>query len=190
MASIKNANVADFIALFNRDLTPYLLPFYISKAYFTGDVVYYGQDFYESLVDNNTALPTNTTNWKVVNLSKNDYISDNDIIKAFNEAKVNFNPELFECCEEALMVFYYLAMHYLVIDITNSLNPMTTGFIGFTQSKSVGSVSEGYSVPTWMMNNPLLSGYAQTGYGRKYLSLIQPYLVGNIILTPGVTNLG
>ena len=191
MASIKNANVAEFKALFNRDLTPYLLPEYNSqKAYFIGDVVYYTPYFYESLIDGNTSIPTNTTNWKLANNSVESYLDDNDILKAFSEARVNFNPNLFECDETALMVFYYLAMHYLVIDTTNALNPMTTGFVGFTQSKSVGSVSESYGIPQWMLNNPLLSGYAQTGYGRKYLSLIQPYLVGNIITTQGCINLG
>ena len=191
MVCIENANVSDFMAMFSRDLSPYLLPAYIlGKTYFKDDVVYYNSLFYKSLINANTTKPTNTTNWAVTNDSINNYITESDIIKAFAEAKVNFNPELFENCDEALTVYYYLAMHYLVIDITNALNPMTTGFIGFTQSKSVGSVSEGYSVPTWMLNNPLLSGYAQTGYGRKYLSLIQPYLVGNIIFTPGAINLG
>lgn len=191
MASIKNANTSDFIALFNRDLTPYMLPFYdSSKAYFTGDIVYYNSKFYESQTDANTTAPTDTENWKLANVSASNYITENDILRAFSEAKVNFNPTLFDCDDEALMVFYYLAMHYLVIDITNALSPMTTGFIGFTQSKSVGSISESYGIPQWMLNNALLSGYAQTGYGRKYLSLIQPYLVGNIIITKGAINLG
>ena len=61
---------------------------------------------------------------------------------------------------------------------------------GLTQSKTVGSVSESYAIPQWMMNNQVLGTYAQTGYGRKYLSLIQPYLIGNIILTPGRTTYG
>ena len=59
-----------------------------------------------------------------------------------------------------------------------------------TQSKSVGSVSESYGIPSWIMNDRNLSLYAQTGYGRKYLSLIQPYLVGNVIFTPGRINFG
>lgn len=58
---------------------------------------------------------------------------------------------------------------------------------GIVASKSVGSVSESYSIPQWMLNNPTFSMYAQNGYGRKYLSLIQPFLVGNIILSKGAT---
>jgi hypothetical protein len=70
------------------------------------------------------------------------------------------------------------------------MNPLALGFGGFTQSKSVGSVSESYAVPQWMLNNPQYSSFLQTGYGRKYISLIQPYLVGNIIFTAGRINFG
>jgi hypothetical protein len=52
-------------------------------------------------------------------------------------------------------------------------------------SKSVGSVSQGYSIPTWLSSNPALSAYTTTGYGIKYATLIQPYLCGQIILSKG-----
>ena len=63
--------------------------------------------------------------------------------------------------------------------------PMGGG--GIVQSKSVGSVSESYAIPQWMLNNPSYSMYAVNGYGRKYLSLIRPYLLGTIILSKGRT---
>lgn len=189
MASIDNVTVDDFKTLFTRDF-PYL-PLYVEgKAYFKDDEVYYSLNFYQSLTDGNTTLPTDTDNWQLVNDSVDNYIQDSDIERAFTEAKVNFNPNLFTDDATAIMVFLYLAAHYLVIDLNNAMNPMAMGFMGFTQSKSVGSVSESYAVPQWMLNNQMLSAYAQTGYGRKYLSLIQPYLVGNIIFVPGRTTIG
>lgn len=189
MASIENVTVEDFKNLFTRDF-PYLPVYIDGQAYFKGDVVYYEPNFYTSLIDANTTPPTNTDNWELTNDSVNNYIQDSDIERAFAEARVNFNPNFFSDDETAIMVFCYLAAHYLVIDLNNAANPLGMGFMGFTQSKSVGSVSESYGIPQWMLNNPLLSGYAMTGYGRKYLSLIQPFLVGNIILTPGRTTFG
>ena len=179
----------DFKNLFTRDF-PYL-PIYVEgKAYFKDDEVYYAPNFYKSLTDGNTRLPTDITNWALVNDSVDNYIQDSDIERAFAEAKVNFNPDLFTDDDTAIMVFLYLAAHYLVIDLNNAMNPLGMGYMGFTQSKSVGSVSESYAVPQFMLNNAILSQYAQTGYGRKYLSLIQPYLAGNIIFVPGRTTYG
>lgn len=182
----KNVSPSAFMAMFNRDF-PYLPYFVNGKVYFKDDIVYYNNNFYKSLVNNNTALPTNTTNWAIANVSKSDFIAENDIMKAFAEARVNFNPSLFPDCHAAELVFYYLAAHYLVIDLNNASNPLALGTMGFTSSKSVGSVSESYGIPQWMLNNLTLGLYAQTGYGRKYLSLIRPYLLGNIILSKGRT---
>lgn len=191
MASIDNISVEGFLNLFKSDFTPYILPVYVEgKAYFIDDVVYLEPNFYISLVDGNTTEPTDTTNWALYNDSIDNYIQESDIERAFLEAKVNFNTSWYSDDETAEMVFYYLAAHYLIIDLTNRMNPLSMGYKGLTQSKSVGSVSESYAIPQWMLNNQMLSAYAQTGYGRKYLSLIQPYLVGNIIYTPGRTTFG
>ena len=160
------------------------------KAYFKDDEVYFNSNFYKSLIDGNTTEPTDTTNWEIVKDSVDNYIQDSDIMRAFKEAKVNFNAGIFGDDDTIKMVFLYLAAHYLVIDLNNAMNPLAMGFMGFTQSKSVGSVSESYAVPQWMLNNQMLSAYVQTGFGRKYLSLIQPYLVGNIIFVPGRTTYG
>lgn len=189
MISIDNITVADFKALFSRDF-PYLPEWVNGKIYFKDDVVYYEGNFYKSLSDNNNSEPSNTSNWVATEDNEQNYISDTDISRAFVEAKVNFNPRLFPNCEAIRMGFLYLSAHYLVIDLNNALNPLALGANGFTQSKSVGSVSESYGLPQWMLNSPIYGLYAQTGYGRKYLSLILPALVGNIIYTPGAINFG
>lgn len=119
-----------------------------------------------------------------------DFIADYQIDRAMQEARVNFRADIFEDNETAKLLFLYLTAHYLVIDLNNANNPLALGFGGFTQSKSVGSVSESYAIPQWMLNNPMFSNLIQTGYGRKYISLIQPYLVGNIIFTAGRINFG
>lgn len=189
MASIDNVTVDDFKTLFARDF-PYL-PLYVEgKAYFKDDEVYYNLNFYQSLTDGNTTLPTDTDNWQLYNDTVDNYIQDSDILRAFNEAKINFNANLFSDDDTIKMVFLYLAAHYLVVDLNNSMNPLAMGFMGFTQSKSVGSVSESYALPSFATNNQVLSQYMQTGYGRKYVSLISPYLIGNIMLIRGRTTIG
>lgn len=182
-----NPTVEGFKAQFPA--LPYVPEYISGQAYFKDDVVYYYPNFYQALTTT-TNDPTNTDDWQLYNDSLLNYVNDEMISEAFNEAKINFNPCLFSDCNVAAMVFYYLAGHYLVIDVNNSANPFSLGFNGYTQSKSVGSVSESYGVPSWALNDPILSGYAQTGFGRKYLSLIKPYLVGNIIYTPGGVNFG
>ena len=178
----------DFKNLFTRDF-PYLPVYVEGKTYFKDDEVYFNSNFYKSLIDGNTTEPTDTTNWEIVKDSVDNYIQDSDIMRAFKEAKVNFNAGLFGDDDTIKMVFLYLAAHYLVIDLNNAMNPMAMGFMGFTQSKSVGSVSQSFALPDFVTRNAALSQYMQTGYGAKYVSLINPYLIGNVLLIKGKTTL-
>ncbi|MDR3244572.1 MAG: DUF4054 domain-containing protein [Elusimicrobiota bacterium] len=116
-----------------------------------------------------------------------DYIRDKDISKAFSEANLLFNPALFSDVEEKKLCFQYLAAHYLVIDIKNSSQGLSSGMQGFLGSKSVGSVSASYQFPQWLMSNPVFSALSQTGYGAKYLTLVQSRLIGNIGVIRGGT---
>lgn len=188
MMNVNNITVEDFKAIFTRDF-PYLPLWQNGKSYFKNDVVYNENNFYQSGIDGNTTEPPSNS-WNLYNDNIFNYITDEDISRAFVEAKINFNPQLFPNCETMRLTYCYLAAHYLVIDLNNAQNPLALGFMGFTQSKSVGSVSESYGLPSWIMSDSKLSLYAQTGYGRKYLSLIMPYLVGNIIYTPGRISFG
>lgn len=190
MTSIIDKITADeFKARFGRDF-PFIPLWNNCKTYFTGDIVYFNGDFFKALSTNKCSCPSNLGTWELAQVDESNYINDLDIEKALSEARVNFNPDLFSDPEKAKLVFLYLAAHYLVIDLNNAANPLALGSMGFTQSKSVGSVSESYGIPQWIMNSKTLGLYAQTGYGRKYLSLISPYLIGNIILTRGKTTYG
>ena len=179
----------DFKARFGRDF-PFLPIWNSCKTYFIGDIVYFNGEFFKAILTNKCSCPCDLGSWEVTQVDEMNYINDFDIEKAFSEAKVNFNVNLFADNETAKLVFLYLAAHYLVIDLNNASNPLALGTMGFTQSKSVGSVSESYGIPQWVMSSRALGLYAQTGYGRKYLSFILPYLVGNLIFTPGRTTYG
>lgn len=155
------------------------------KTYFKDDEVYYNGAFYICVAETTVSVPApNNEKWKIYNDSVLNYTQDTDILNSYKEAKVNFNESLFIDDETALMVFLYLAAHYLTIDFNNAIGANN---IGITTSKSVGSVSEGYTIPPYITNNPALSAYATTGYGIKYGTLLYPYLIGNIMLFKGRT---
>lgn len=117
-----------------------------------------------------------------------DKVMDADITKAYTEAKANFNPALFSSDDQLIIAFLYLAAHYLVIDFQNSNSGLNQAALGLLASRSVGSVSESYSVPDTYTKDPLMAFYAKTGYGQKYLSLVLPALVGNVASAAGWTN--
>ncbi len=180
-------SIEDFKTQFPR-FTPMYLPIYESgKTYFKGEIVYFENLFYICIVDNTTDEPTNTESWTITNQSTLNYTQDSDITNAFNEAYVNFNEGLFPDEETAKLLFLYLTAHYLTVDFRNALG---VNNIGIPTSKSVGSVSEGYSLPLWLNQSAGLSMYATTGYGIKYATLIRPYLIGNIFISKGATTIG
>ena len=177
--------VDDFKTEFPR-FTPVYLPVYVEgKTYFNGDIVYYNELFYQCIVENTVELPTVKTDWKLINQDVLNYTRDEDIENAMAEASVNFNESLFDD-EQAKLIFLYLTAYYLTYDLQNATGAVQTGVI---TSKSVGSVSESYGIPTSFLNNPMYSLYAKNGYGLKYLSLIIPYLQGNLLFYKGaITN--
>ena len=117
-----------------------------------------------------------------------DGVTDQDILKAFAEASMNFNPSLFPTIQDQKLGFLYLAAHYLVIDIQNSSQGLNGRYEGIMSNKSVGSVSVGYTIPDWVMGSPIYSLLSQSKYGMKYLSLIIPQLIGNIGVVKGATH--
>ena len=114
-------------------------------------------------------------------------ITDADIEKAFAEAAFVFNKSLFEEKDQKL-AFLYISAHYLVIDLKNSSMGLKGTFNGLMTNKSVGSVSVGYSMPNWILENPIYSLIAQTPYGVKYLSLIINSCIGNFVAVKGATH--
>ena len=180
-----NISPDEFRNFFPR-FTPVYLPVYVEgKTYFNGDIVYYNELFYQCIVENTVELPTVKTDWKLINQDVLNYTRDEDIENAMAEASVNFNENLFDD-EQAKLIFLYLTAYYLTYDLQNATGAVQTGVI---TSKSVGSVSESYGIPTSFLNNPMYSLYAKNGYGLKYLSLIIPYLQGNILFFKGATTI-
>lgn len=185
----KTVSIQQFKAYFFRDF-PYLPVWVEDKVYFTDDIVYYEKNFYKSLVNNNTSLPTDTETWEVTPGSIQDYVTDDDIARAMSQADVNINYKFGSNDEERVTIYLHLIAFYLVLDWRNASAGVYSGNAGLVASKSVGDVSESYNFPQWMINSPLYGLFSSNGYGMKYLSLILPYLSCTILFSPGRTTWG
>lgn len=190
MTDIYNTvTVEQFKEYFFRDFS-YLPVWVEGKVYFTGDVVYYENNFYKSLTDNNTTAPVDTETWEAIAGNIQDYVTDMDIERAMSQAYVNANPRFGKSDEERIMIYLHLVAFYLVLDWRNASAGVNSTYAGLVASKSVGDVSESYNFPQWLMNSPLYSLFSSNGYGMKYLSLIIPYLSCTILFSPGRTTFG
>jgi hypothetical protein len=110
-----------------------------------------------------------------------------DINRAIDLVCCNINRDLFCDFETYKQAYFYLAAHYLVVSLRNSSQGLSGNFQFLESSKSVGSVSAGYSIPQKFLDNPEYSMLAKTQYGALYLELILPLLKGAIFHTQGRT---
>jgi hypothetical protein len=117
-----------------------------------------------------------------------DTIQDQDITNALAQAVFNFNYDLFSSQDQVNLAGCFLTAHYLVIDFQNSSQGLASQYNWLLTSKSVGSVSAGYTIPQYILDNPEFAYLSTTGYGVKYLSLIMPLLIGNMFSVFGGTN--
>lgn len=135
------------------------------KSYFVRDFSYWSADDGENL----------------------EYVLDSDINKAFGEAKINFNQSLFGTDEQIEIAYLYLTAHYLVMDLQAAMDGLDSRGSFTVNSRSVGSVSESYTIPQSFIDDPFLNYFTQTRYGQKYLSLLQAAFVGNVVSVSGGT---
>lgn len=116
-----------------------------------------------------------------------EYVSDDDIVRALHEALAIFPSDIFDTLEIKELALLYLTAHFLCQDFKNAQQGVnSTGSYPVT-SKTVRNVSEAYTLPTWITQNPVLSYIAETGYGKKYLALYWPRTIGRIRVVGGWT---
>lgn len=111
----------------------------------------------------------------------------NDINYAFSMANVNINSDLFASQADYTMGYNLLAAHYLVTNIRASGQGLNGQFNFLQSGKGVGSVSESFSIPQRILDNPYWSMLTKTQYGAQYLSLILPQMVGQVFTVLGTT---
>jgi hypothetical protein len=174
------------MAQFPRDF-PYLssIAYDITKTYNTGVIVYYNDgNFYQSIQSANTGhAPGGSPNlWWTPYLAGNvlNYVQDADITNAFNQAQMNFNTGLWGTDSDAVLAYLFLTAYYLCVDFKNALAGLSSqSGAGIMTGRSVGSISESYTVPQSYMEDAVLAAYTVNGYGMKYLTLAMPRIRGN-----------
>jgi uncharacterized protein DUF4054 len=137
------------------------------------------------------------------NGSGTDVVTNNDVQNALNDGEALFNQSLWSSTTEQLTAYLFLAAHLLVLNIqvagglsARNLNEgvMSTGD-GVIQSKGVGAINVSYRLPTRLADSAILSEFMRTNYGRRYLQMLVPRLVGNVqvvggYVEPDVVNTG
>lgn len=176
--------VEDFKAQFARNF-PYLPLWDSEKTYFEGDEVYVEPNFYQSLIDNNTSVVTDTEKWQVINDSVDNYVSDGDIERAKIEAIASFNTELYTDKCVGRLIFLYLWAFYLAYDLSLAQGGAYGSVTFPVTDVTVGSVHEGYYVPKAYLEDPILGFYARNGFGLKYLNLVYAKTIGNVKVVAG-----
>lgn len=115
-------------------------------------------------------------------------VLDGDIERALSDAKINLNPANCGSQEMYTKLFLLLAAHFLCINIRNSSQGLSSSFDWAANSKSVGSVSTGISIPQRILDNPEFAYLTVTGYGAQYLMTILPLLSGQMYSVRGGTH--
>jgi hypothetical protein len=184
---MENPSVENFKRMFPRNF-PYLKIWQAENAYKEGAEVYHTPDenFYRSTVDNNIEEPPNPDFWERITDSVNNYITDDQIEKAIEEARFIFREDLFQD-REKMMAWLYLAAHFLVVDIRNITGGVNSAPYFIESHKRAGSVEVSYAIPSGISSNPLLSGLMTTGFGQKYLTMAYPRSVAHMMLLKGWT---
>lgn len=114
-------------------------------------------------------------------------VMDSDIAKAIVDAQININPVLWP--NQALYTNAYLNLsaHYLVLNLRSSSQGIKGQYSWTSQSKSVGSVTEAFSIPQKVLDVPEYAMLAKTNYGAKYLFMVLPLLKGAMFTSCGRT---
>lgn len=187
--NVTDITAAQFQALFFRNF-PYLPTYDATVTYPAGATVFYGSSFWKAIQNGLLDITpgTDSAKWQQFACNPLEYILDQDITNAFSEAQALFNEGLWPDNQTITLAYLYLTAHYLVNDLraaSQSLN--STGSFPVT-SRTVGSMSESYLVPDMYKDYPQLAFLTTTSYGMKYLSMLLPNLVGNIVAVDGGTS--
>lgn len=110
-----------------------------------------------------------------------------DITNAFNLVDMAINQALWDNQTAYNIGYNYLAAHFLVLNLRASSQGINGQYNWMQNSKSVGSVSESFTIPQRVIDNPDFAQYFKTNYGAMYMQLLWPKLCGQIFTVFGHT---
>ena len=188
--NINMITIEEFKNFFYRDF-PYLPVYNGMQVYNEGDEVYNEENsrFYISLCDDNTSELTDETRWQIIKDDMYNYVLDRDIEGGIEQA-ITVIPDqetLYMPIEIHRLALYYLAAHFLVDNIRTSNAGLASQINTVVTGKSVGSVSQQFGIPSQLLQDVMFAQFFTSQYGLKYVSLLMPYLRGQVCTIAGAT---
>lgn len=116
-----------------------------------------------------------------------DTVNDADIQKAIDMTTVTINQCIMPNQTFYSIAFELLTANNLVLNLRASMGGLAAQYDWLISSKSVGSVSEGLSIPPDILNNASYAMLTKTPYGAAYLEMILPFLHGLVVAVHGRT---
>lgn len=110
-------------------------------------------------------------------------VRDYDIQQAIQGALFNVNQCLFADQASWAYAFGFLAAHNLVERMLAAGEGLRSRFNWMVTGKSAGDLSESFSIPDNIMQSSFLASLSKTRYGARYLEIISPLLIGNMLTT-------
>lgn len=114
-------------------------------------------------------------------------VMNSDITNGIRCASFLINEALFDTEDNYKFAYNYLAAHFLVTSLKQSSQGLSSSYSWNENSKSVGSVSQSFTIPDSILQNPLFAGIAKTYYGAFYLSIVIPKTYGGMAPIGGAT---
>lgn len=115
-------------------------------------------------------------------------VLDMDILIAFNQVDFSINQELWANQSAYSMGYLLLAAHFMVLNLRASSQGLNGQYNWAENSKSVQGVSESFSIPQRILDNPDFMAYTKTNYGAAYLNQVWPQLCGQMFSVYGRTH--
>lgn len=115
-------------------------------------------------------------------------VVDVDITNAFNLVDITVNQAMWDGQTAYTIGYLYLAAHFLVLNLRASSQGLNGQYTWMQNSKAVGGVSEGFTIPQRVIDNPDFAQYFKTNYGAQYMQLLWPQLAGQMFAVHGRTH--
>ncbi len=106
----------------------------------------------------------------------NNDVLDSDITYAFQFTNAQITNALFPDQGTYALGYNLLAAHFLVTNLRASSQGINGQYDWLQNQKSVGPVSESFTIPDRIPQNAFWSSLSKTNYGQNYLSLVLPKL--------------
>ncbi len=120
--------------------------------------------------------------------TRKQYVSDAQINGAILDAQFSVNPGFFSTQQMFTRAYLYLAAHELADKLLMQFTGVKGTYSWLTAAKTVGDVSQSFAIPKDILGNPFWASLARTRYGAKYIEIVYPLTIGNVMCDLTFTN--